>query len=100
MPHVITSTILFTLLSALSVIAHFRPGKGDEFNLTNIAAVLHESQIPKVAELAKAEILPQGGRRRWVERNVSKELVDKLGERKIFLTKRQSDTDMLEISQF
>ncbi|KAF8656491.1 hypothetical protein AX16_002510 [Volvariella volvacea WC 439] len=49
-PHVIASTGLFLALNILSIMAFFRSGKGDKFNLMRVASVLHESNV--TAEMA------------------------------------------------
>ncbi|KAF8656485.1 hypothetical protein AX16_002504 [Volvariella volvacea WC 439] len=49
-PHVFASTALFLALNVLSIMAFFRSGKGDKFNLMRVASVLHESNV--TAEMA------------------------------------------------
>ena len=45
-PNLAVATTVFALLAALIVLAHFRPGKGTEFTLVNVAAAVHQSELP------------------------------------------------------
>ncbi|KAF8636260.1 hypothetical protein AX16_011030 [Volvariella volvacea WC 439] len=49
--HIIPSTILLIILNIINILAFFRSGKGELFNLLTIGSVLHESNVP--ADMAK-----------------------------------------------
>ncbi|KAH0825775.1 hypothetical protein J3R83DRAFT_8867 [Lanmaoa asiatica] len=88
MPHVIASTILISLLFVTAVAAYFRRGKGDQFNLTNVAAVLADSELPEVVKRAKVDIISGRKhdqiRRRWQgTHDIGREVTRKLGNWKI-----------------
>lgn len=90
LPHVIASTVLILLLLLMAVAAHFRPRKGDQFNLTNVAAALADSNLPELVKNAKVDIATGGtysGRHRgWLGNiNVGQEVARKLGNWKVYL---------------
>lgn len=45
-PNLAVSSAVFVLLIALIILAHFRPSKGVEFTLVNVAAAVHGSELP------------------------------------------------------
>ena len=98
--HVITSTALITLLLMMAVAAHFRRGKGDQFSLTNIAAALADSDLPKAVKRAKVGVITEREqcqrRRRWLGNNVGQEVARRLGSWKISL-KLPAKADGLEV---
>ncbi|KAF8650618.1 hypothetical protein AX16_005153 [Volvariella volvacea WC 439] len=49
--YVIASTILLLVLNIVNILAPYRSGNGEAFNLLTIGSVLHESKVP--AELAR-----------------------------------------------
>ncbi|KAF9236444.1 hypothetical protein BU15DRAFT_77025 [Melanogaster broomeanus] len=54
-PNVVVSTVIFTILTVLIVLAQFRSGKGTEFTLINVAAAFHGSELPAQFAQMKAE---------------------------------------------
>lgn len=45
-PNLAVASAVFALLAAVIVLAHFRRGKGVGFTLVNVAAAVHESELP------------------------------------------------------
>ncbi|KAF8844778.1 hypothetical protein BDN67DRAFT_962745 [Paxillus ammoniavirescens] len=100
MPIIIVSTVLFAILFALLVLAHFRSGKGTEFTLINVAAAVHGSELPAQFAQMKAEQLADslssvmGGN----QKDAQEDIAEMLGERKIFLQRRVDGSGVLHIS--
>ncbi|KIJ59438.1 hypothetical protein HYDPIDRAFT_118539 [Hydnomerulius pinastri MD-312] len=98
-PHVAVSTVIFALLSALIVLAHFRPGKGSEFTLINIAAAVHGSELPAQFAQMKAEQLAEFEPGLMGDhKGAQQDIAEMLGERKIFLQRRIDGSGVLHIS--
>lgn len=96
---VIASTALLSLLFVIAIIAHFRRGKGNSFNLTNIAAALADSEFPEVVKNVKIGVISemeQCQRRRWFGNNAGQEVAKKLGDWKVSL-KLPTKSDGLEV---
>ncbi|KAF9224513.1 hypothetical protein BS17DRAFT_779959, partial [Gyrodon lividus] len=99
MPNVAISTVIFSILLVLLVLAHFRPGKGMEFTLINVAAAVHGSELPAQFAQMKAE--------QWAElmpsvmgrdpKSAQEDIAEMLGERKIFLRRRLDGSGVLHI---
>ncbi|KAI9568168.1 hypothetical protein HD554DRAFT_2172561 [Boletus coccyginus] len=77
LPHVVASTILVIVLLVMAVAAHFRPGRGYQFNLTNVAAALADSEVPQIVKKAKVDVVanvkPSASRHWWLGNNVGQE---------------------------
>ncbi|KAF8656488.1 hypothetical protein AX16_002507 [Volvariella volvacea WC 439] len=83
-PHVIASTIFFAVLDVLSIVAFFRSGKGDVFNLIRVSSILHESNVTGKMERLVAEKRQMGGSLASLEEELEAEtrnFVLKLDER-------------------
>jgi len=87
LPYVIVSTLLFSALSLVVVIAHFRSGKEDQFTLFGVAAALHGSEIPAQFARMKAD---EGLSDEW--------LVKALGDRKVSMTKNADGSLALRLT--
>jgi len=83
----------------MAVAAYFRPGKGDQFNLTNVAAALADSEVPQIVKKAKVDVMakvkPSASRNWWLGNNVGQEVGEKLGNWKVSL-KCPAEADGLE----
>ncbi|KAH7885583.1 hypothetical protein F5I97DRAFT_1417124 [Phlebopus sp. FC_14] len=99
MPHVVASTILFVLLSTLSMVAHFRKGKGNEFTLLNVAAIMRESELPEIVEYETMAVVSRRSRRHWTDRNVGHEVADRLKDKRVVLEGRGGGLNVLNVSQ-
>ena len=99
LPHVIASTILIFLLLVMAVAAYFRPGRGYQFNLTNVAAALADSEVPQIVKKAKVDVMTNekssASRNWWLGNNVGQEVGGKLGNWKVSL-KYPAEADGLE----
>lgn len=89
MPHVIASTVFIIILFVMAIVAYFRRGKGDQFNLTNVAAALADSELPEMAKKAKVDVMVEGqpyaSHGRWLGSNVGQDVARKLGNWKVSL---------------
>ncbi|KAF9236441.1 hypothetical protein BU15DRAFT_77022 [Melanogaster broomeanus] len=98
-PNVVVSTVIFTILTVLIVLAQFRPGKGMEFTLINVAAAFHGSELPAQFAQMKAEQMTD-----FVpsvmgdHKGVQQDIAEMLRERKIFLQRRPDGSGVLHIS--
>lgn len=123
-PNLAVSTAVFALLAVLIVIAHFRPGKGTEFTLVNVAAAVHGSELPARFARIKADQPGSVYEHTDVEaegdtttdetegtlgnskvRRVGgdppgdwQDITEMLGERRIFMQRRADDSPVLYIS--
>ncbi|KAF9236446.1 hypothetical protein BU15DRAFT_77027 [Melanogaster broomeanus] len=95
-PNVAVSTVIFVILAVLIILAQFRPGKGTEFTLINVAAVVHGSELPAQFAQMKAEqmsdFVPSD------PKDVQQDIAEMLGERKIFLQRRPDGSGVLHIT--
>ncbi|KAG2125402.1 hypothetical protein DEU56DRAFT_903754, partial [Suillus clintonianus] len=64
LPQLAVSTAIFILLFILTIVAHFRRGKGGDWTLINIAAAMHDSEVPAQFSQMKADLC-QGSRLWW-----------------------------------
>jgi hypothetical protein len=87
LPYVIVSTLLFSALSLVVVIAHFRSGKEEQFTLFGVAAALHGSEIPAQFARMKAD---EGLSDEW--------LIKALGDRKVSMTKNADGSLALRLT--
>lgn len=56
------ATAVFVLLTALIILAHFRPDKGVEFTLINVAAAVHGSELPaQFAQIKAGQLTDANG---------------------------------------
>ncbi|KAF9230696.1 hypothetical protein BU15DRAFT_83312 [Melanogaster broomeanus] len=98
-PNVVVSTVIFSILTVLIVLAQFRPGKGMEFTLINVAAAFHGSELPAQFAQMKAEQMAD-----FVpsvmgdHKGVQQDIAEMLRERKIFLQRRPDGSGVLHIS--
>lgn len=76
----------------MGIAAYFRRGKGDQFNLTNVAAALADSELPMTTKRAKVDVLtngvrPSASRSRWLSmgHNVGQEVARNLGDWRVSL---------------
>ncbi|KAF9233534.1 hypothetical protein BU15DRAFT_66529 [Melanogaster broomeanus] len=98
-PNVAVSTAIFIILAVFIILAQFRPGKGTEFTLINVAAAVHGSEIPAQFAQMKAEQMADFvpsvmGNHKDVQHDVA----EMLGERKIFLQRRPDGSGVLHIT--
>ncbi|KAG2136398.1 hypothetical protein DEU56DRAFT_805700 [Suillus clintonianus] len=102
LPNVIVATISFALLWALTIFAHFRDGKYNDFTLVNVGAALHNSDIPKAFSQMKAQSLEartaeqKSPHSRWVYHSDDQDVVAMLDRHKIALRSSQG-VDSLRI---
>ncbi|KAF8123406.1 hypothetical protein EV363DRAFT_1356345 [Boletus edulis] len=105
LPHVVASTVLILLLLGMAVAAQFRTGRGDQFNLTNIAAALADTGLPAMVKRAKVDVVTQArpsvSRSRWLKNSVGEEVSGRLGNWKVFLERaaKEDAVETLHISQ-
>ncbi|KAG6370754.1 hypothetical protein JVT61DRAFT_10956 [Boletus reticuloceps] len=105
LPHVVASTVLILLLLGMAVAAHFRTGRGDQFNITNIAAALADSELPALVKRTKVDVVTQArpsvSRGRWLGNSVGEEVAGRLGNWKVFLERaaKEDAVETLHISQ-
>ncbi|KAG6375169.1 hypothetical protein JVT61DRAFT_3377 [Boletus reticuloceps] len=59
-PNLAVASAGFALLAALIVLAHFRPSKGVQFTLVNVAAAVYGSELPEKFVQMKAEQAADG----------------------------------------
>ncbi|KAG0698077.1 hypothetical protein DFH29DRAFT_121497 [Suillus ampliporus] len=97
MPNVITATVAFVLLWALTIFAHFRGGKYYDFTLVNVGAALHKSEIPEQFSRMKAHTANQKiPHSRWVHYSTDQDVVEMLAAHDIAL-RRSRGVDSLRI---
>ena len=110
-PNLAIASAMFALLIALIIVAHFRPGKGAEFTLANIAAAVHESELPALfaqqqgaSVYGHADADPEsdhGISDRSLARQSSDEhqgVVKALRDRRIFMQRRSDGSPILHIT--
>jgi hypothetical protein len=123
-PNLAVSTAVFALLTVLIILAHFRPGKGAEFTLVNVAAAVHGSDLPAqfarikagqpVSVYEHADVEAEGdpefdetdstlgsGRVRRVggdSLDDQQDITEMLGKRRIFMRRRADGSPVLYIS--
>jgi len=123
-PHLAVSSAVFVLLAALIILAQFRPGKGTQFTLVNVAAAVHGSELPAQFAQVKAgqsagvyghtDVEAEGsiktdetdgslgnGRMRRVggeSPDEQQDVVETLGEKRIFMQRRADGSPVLYLS--
>lgn len=91
LPHIISSSILFALLSLLTVVSRFRSGREDRFTLYNAAKALRSSEVGRQLVNTSSEASSQLGRRRTIAKAREEEMViNTYGDRSISLVRDNS----------
>ncbi|KAG2130897.1 hypothetical protein DEU56DRAFT_814984 [Suillus clintonianus] len=96
-PQLAVSTAIFILLFILTIIAHFRRGKGGDWTLINIAATMHDSEVPAQFYQIKADLC-QGSRLLWDRKSVQEDVVEMIGDPNIVLEKQADGSGILRIT--
>lgn len=118
-PNVAVASAVFALLAATIVLAHFRPGKGVEFTLVNVAAAMHDSELPALCarvgtdkqtpgmhgeadvEGDPAETVGVLGKGKAGDNSLDEHqgtIVETLGDRRVFIQRRADGSPVLHVS--
>ncbi|KAG2130896.1 hypothetical protein DEU56DRAFT_757737 [Suillus clintonianus] len=97
MPHLAVSTAIFMLLFIMTVVTHFRRGKGGELTLINIGAALYGSELPTQISQTKAD-LSEGSRPLLDRKSVREDVAEMIGDRSIFMQQRADGSGVLRIT--